>query len=187
MCPAGGDNRPADLDRFDRLHDEPLGGRRFPPRVRRTPDSGYEGLRHEVELPGIEPPEERRSRPAVRWHRAWRAATRSGAAGNRTRVPRPRDRASTSVVRGQDSAPAGPRTAAADAQPGSGVPSLAPGGPGTASLLSDAGHRGRRRTPGRRPSLGMATVLTQRQLLVSREGLSRSLEILGSLPLSRSD
>jgi len=30
------------------------------------------GRRHEVELPGIEPPEERRSRPAVRWHRAWR-------------------------------------------------------------------------------------------------------------------
>jgi hypothetical protein len=38
---------------------------------------------------------------------------KSGAAGNRTRVPRPRNRASTSVVRGLDSVPAGPRTAAA--------------------------------------------------------------------------
>ena len=42
-----------------------------------------------------------------------RTGRSSGAAGNRTRVPQPRDRASTSIVRGLVSAPAGPRTAAA--------------------------------------------------------------------------
>jgi len=58
-----------------------------------------------VELPGIEPGWERRSRARVRLALGYGEAAplkRSfgGAAGNRTRVLRPRNRASTSVVRG---------------------------------------------------------------------------------------
>jgi hypothetical protein len=99
----------------------------------------------------------------------------SGAAGSRTRVPRPLGRDSPSAVRDQVSASIGSRTAAIDAQSEKDVPSFVSDDLRRVILLGDAGSQERRQPLGRRPSLRDGDrAIKQRQLWFFPEDLTRS-------------